>query len=414
MTSRTKPSLRCFNNKGAHVPLSSEAGDESQLLSSNNRNNPSSRNSPSSRRSNSRAKARSNSRAKALSCRKDQQHQAFSCRKETKERAAPKATENITFNERNIKQWLSNQTKTTTPVKPRSPTTTTTTTTRTASEPQKQQPRQRRRMFKLPSERQKEKEDDLVARARFETACQLLHKQILNKEHRLTVSERAFLNRLLDDDDDASSEADRLSQIELSIKTLNHDPLFRSPPASPEKLERGRAMPEMIDRTRSRSSDEDDIEVLSSDSLFSIQQTLQLASNGGRPEEDDLFRYKSKSLGPRHPLSSGGSGTSQLVLSDYDDDLDSPYPILGILPVHRILSLPLMEALRGFLPQQDLNYWLKFDNTSESANMPSLLAKIRASFDTIICIQATDGSVFGSFTRSPWRLQKGWYGACND
>lgn len=74
-----------------------------------------------------------------------------------------------------------------------------------------------------------------------------------------------------------------------------------------------------------------------------------------------------------------------------------------------------MEALRGYLPNQDYNYWLKFGTATDAqVSMSSLLAKIRVSFDTIICIQTMNGSVFGSFTRSPWRLRKHWYGDLND
>jgi hypothetical protein len=306
----------------------------------------------------------------------------------------------------------------------------------------------------------KEDEDALVAQARFETACQLLHKRILEKEHRLTVSERSFLNRLLDDHrnggDNELDISDRLSAIEVSLHALDDDPLFKTPPSSPDKTMRAKTALRGVavtDRTtinrgdQSQSSEDGSrgIEVLSTNSSqFSIEKALDKASKD--KEENDLFRahdtfrprwrfeqnwvYTTFSresedelqiIEPPKALRLASSPprrrTPERMRKVADElDLGSPFPILGIIPRNRILSAHLMEALRGFLPDSvaEQNYWLKYNSLRDKPTMTSLLTKIRASQNTIICIKATDGSVFGSSTSTPWRLQKGWYGAGGD
>ena len=284
----------------------------------------------------------------------------------------------------------------------------------------------------------------LVARARFENACQLLHKQILEKEHRLTVSELSFLHRLLNDNDTNDTEAasdvssvdpisDRLSEIESSLHQLKEDPLFTTPPSSPDKSMpiSQRSIVEHQSRSLSPSGDDNNsrIEVMSADSShFSVDGALKSASVN-RSREEDIF------------FNNCGSFEQTLYSSHSRDDRDEhvdqlPSPLhsmqgvdlptgarrttrtfaphlLGNIPVDRVLSEKLMDALRGFLPD-DLatrNYWLKFDSTQHESSMVSLLTKIRASQCTILAIKATDGTLFGSFTNTPWRLQKGWFGA---
>lgn len=322
--------------------------------------------------------------------------------------------------------------------------------------------------------RREEQEEALVAQASFETACQLLHKRILEKEHRLTVSELSFLHRLLDDtmkDESESDLSDRLSAIEGSLHALDEDPLFKTPPTSPDKMmkaktaSRGVATTERtfsVDapdtpraRNTARSTDQsqssDDgstrIEVMSSNSSqFSIEKVLHKASKD--KEENELSRKEEpfcadlafeealygtlseddeedgRLQGPPTPYryhtdsSSSASSPSRRTperMKKVADEIDSqsPYALVGTIPRHRILSAHLMEAMRGFLPDgvSEQNYWLKYDSSRDKSNMMSLLTKLRATQNTIICIKATDGSVFGSSTSTPWRLQKGWYGA---
>ncbi|KAI2493539.1 hypothetical protein MHU86_21006 [Fragilaria crotonensis] len=279
----------------------------------------------------------------------------------------------------------------------------------------------------------------LVARARFESACQLLHKQILEKEHRLTVSELSFLHRLLNDNDTDASDvssvdpmSDRLSEIESSLHQLKEDPLFTTPPSSPDKSMpiSQRTISEKQSRSQSPTGDDNNsrIEVMSADSShFSVDGALKSASLNRSREEDIFFNNCGsfeQTLYASHSYDDG---------EEYADHLPSPLHsvqgldvpdraratetfaphLLGNIPVDRVLSEKLMDALRGFLPD-DLatrNYWLKFDSTQDESSMVSLLTKIRASQSTILAIKATDGTVFGSFTNTPWRLQKGWFGA---
>ena len=296
---------------------------------------------------------------------------------------------------------------------------------------------------KQPTKAQDER--DLVARARFETACQLLHKRILEKEHRLTVCELSFLNRLLTDESDHDDEfdasdrpdiSDRLSAIETSLANLRDDPLFKTPPSSPDKMLQTPQRLAMDLRVRSQSSDGDNsrIEVMSSDSSqFSIEGALQLATES-RDLEDNLFLSHSGNSGT-DPQRSFEQTLYTRFSHDEDEDelqeeeLHSPprtvqkpelelrYLLLGNIPRNRILSAKLMEALRGFLPSEiaDQNYWLKFESNRDENSMPSLLTKIRGSTCTIIAIKATtDGTIFGSFTSTPWRLQNGWFGGVGE
>lgn len=477
----TMPSLRCFNNSSpttgeGHLPLKEEDdNEESQLLI----------NQEAHRRSNSRSTVR-----QQLSCRRKQfkdYDQATHRRRRRRRPGVLTASPPLaTISEQSVSTAKNNE-----------------------QQRRLSMMKQQRRMMS-PAQREKVKEDDLVAKARFATACQLLQKQILVQNHRLTVSEKAFLNRLLDseddDDDDDDASTDRLSQIEFSIKSLNNDDAPTTLSASSlAKLEQPRLQllrRGATDVTRSLSYSEHSdsstgIEVLSSfSSIFSIEQTLlnlkrstvvakdeedllldlsrsstakedeqtllNLTRSTVAEDDDDMLLNLSRSstadeenelslldvthhdatIEEEQDGSSFGYEKKEFIeqeehcrgklyryLSSYprnnddtprmmnrSEDADSPYPILGLASMHRILTLPLMEALRGFLPNQNDNYWLKYDSTTDRVmSMPSLLTKIRASFDTIICIQAMDGSVFGSFTRSPWSVQKqGWYGDCND
>lgn len=174
----------------------------------------------------------------------------------------------------------------------------------------------------------------------------------------------------------------------------------------------------LLDVTRSVAAEEE--ESLLTEETDAVEDESSLLNLSSASVRDDLLRYQQESITqekhPADPLSMFSNDTQ--APEDYDKAVrPSPYPILGTLPNnYRVLVPPLIEALRGFLPNQDYNYWLRFSTatTTRNVSMQSLLAKIHDSSDTIICIQAADGSVFGSFTRSPWRPQKGWYGDCND
>jgi hypothetical protein len=92
-----------------------------------------------------------------------------------------------------------------------------------------------------------------------------------------------------------------------------------------------------------------------------------------------------------------------------DDDMPDDVP-----PSSLILTPPLMEALRGFLPisQSENHFWLKYSlKRGDGGSLPILLQKIHASTYTLLCVETKDGRVFGSFTSSPWRQRASWYGS---
>ena len=102
-----------------------------------------------------------------------------------------------------------------------------------------------------------------------------------------------------------------------------------------------------------------------------------------------------------------------------DNDMDDvtmtfPFYILGqsSATCPQVLTPLVLEALRGFLPfavSQD-NFLLKFSLVRDGASLATLLHLIRASKYTIIGVETMDGDIFGSFTGTPWRKRKDWYG----
>ena len=120
-------------------------------------------------------------------------------------------------------------------------------------------------------------------------------------------------------------------------------------------------------------------------------------------------------------VGSGGLGHENEDDDDADEK-DSPYRILlsdqyavDNNKNNLLLRLSRREALRGFLPfgVSEENFWLKFVLHQHGTSLLSLLDRIRASRHTLICVETDDGSIFGSFTSSPWRIRstdEGWYG----
>lgn len=74
-----------------------------------------------------------------------------------------------------------------------------------------------------------------------------------------------------------------------------------------------------------------------------------------------------------------------------------------------VLSPPLMDALMSFMPEslENQNFWLKYSLVRDGASMQTLKHYVRASTNTILAIETTDGHVFGAFTTSAWRTQFG-------
>jgi hypothetical protein len=99
---------------------------------------------------------------------------------------------------------------------------------------------------------------------------------------------------------------------------------------------------------------------------------------------------------------------------------DDPFRILGTaaddVSCHpHVMSPPLMESLLHFVPEalSQSNFWLKYSLVRDGPGLWSMLRQVRASDNTFLAIETTDGRVFGSFTCQSWRLAQGWYGNMN-
>jgi hypothetical protein len=78
-----------------------------------------------------------------------------------------------------------------------------------------------------------------------------------------------------------------------------------------------------------------------------------------------------------------------------------------------VLSPPAMESLTAFIPDtlSDQNFWLKYSLVRDGASLWKMLRQVRASTNSILAIETTDGHVFGAFTTQSWRFSQGWYGS---
>lgn len=104
--------------------------------------------------------------------------------------------------------------------------------------------------------------------------------------------------------------------------------------------------------------------------------------------------------------------------SDSDEDADEHFAILGTSQddsssTPHVLSPPIMSSLLNFIPVKlsGENYWLKYSLLRDGASLETLYRYIKAATNTIVAIQTTDGDTFGSFTASPWRITKGYFGS---
>mmetsp|Transcript_16840 Transcript_16840/g.47221 ORF Transcript_16840/g.47221 Transcript_16840/m.47221 type:complete len:861 (-) Transcript_16840:60-2642(-) len=72
-----------------------------------------------------------------------------------------------------------------------------------------------------------------------------------------------------------------------------------------------------------------------------------------------------------------------------------------------VMSPPLMDSLLNFVPEKfsvgQQNYWLKYSMIRDGASMETMLHYIRASQNTILAIETTNGDVFGCYTSAAWR-----------
>ena len=108
------------------------------------------------------------------------------------------------------------------------------------------------------------------------------------------------------------------------------------------------------------------------------------------------------------------------IPDDDDDDNEAEHHTFRILGTSaddvaahpHVLSPPLMDALLNFVPDhlQADNLWLKYSLIRDGASLDTLKRYVRASVNTILAIETTEGHVFGAFTTSPWRTHPSFYG----
>ena len=306
---------------------------------------------------------------------------------------------------------------------------------------------------------------DSVTKERYILACQMLKATLIEKKTHLIPMEREYILSLLgdenqndinnlgadDDDDDnyASSviSMDRVSAIESVTQTLKEDPLFQqeevgleveaaptprtaaaiaSTAEAPELNERIEvsARPRATDDTKkpknrkipkalTRACNPNDLKDL--DMEDEPEPVLIVAEEGNISDGEGPF--KSQAATTRSlPTASHDDGSDEDGWKAHRPDQNLPVQILGIEDVRvepRVLTLSMMEALRGFLPFKisQSNYWLKFSLSRDGHSLSTLMNSIRATTYTIIAVETDKGDIFGSFCGSRWCPGKQWYGS---
>mmetsp|Transcript_2858 Transcript_2858/g.5351 ORF Transcript_2858/g.5351 Transcript_2858/m.5351 type:complete len:1091 (+) Transcript_2858:104-3376(+) len=107
-----------------------------------------------------------------------------------------------------------------------------------------------------------------------------------------------------------------------------------------------------------------------------------------------------------------------VLLEDDENDFNFAFKILGtsaddVASTPHVLSPPLMESLRHFLPYavSEQNFFMKYSLLRDGASFISLLQNVRGSTHTLLALETTDGEVFGSFTSAPWRKHTSYFGS---
>jgi hypothetical protein len=240
---------------------------------------------------------------------------------------------------------------------------------------------------------------DAETKERYLTACRLLKSALIEKETTLMPTERTFLKGLLEESDNAPSEA-HASAIESASHTLMSDPLFQFGSSDAHNLSADSvkaAWSLKVEKERANN-----LQMNRSTSQGSNYSESLLASPHQTPE-----RKKGRTVDRETNMSPERVPPSP-------NATDYPFRILGVQDMRPgVLTPPLMEAMRGFFPFaiSEENFWLKFSLEAHGASLPSLLSKVRTSKHTILSIETKDGYVFGAFCSSPWRVRPGWFGS---
>uniref|UniRef100_A0A7S3PWU6 Oxidation resistance protein 1 n=1 Tax=Chaetoceros debilis TaxID=122233 RepID=A0A7S3PWU6_9STRA len=139
--------------------------------------------------------------------------------------------------------------------------------------------------------------------------------------------------------------------------------------------------------------------------LDSLMDMDGVEEDGERPEVDEQHFDAWKTFGDEYEEYGYGRRSFPFdILGTSADDVSS-------LP--HVMSPPLMESLHHFLPYSvsEKNFYMKYSLVRDGASFYNMLQQIRASQHTLIGIETTDGEVFGSFSSSPWRKSKTYFGS---
>jgi hypothetical protein len=274
---------------------------------------------------------------------------------------------------------------------------------------------------------------DPVARDRYLQACKLLKAGLIDKGKKLDPNERSFILSLLNDAEAADADtgsvisAEHISVLENAAFRLDNNPAGRAGETEMAAALEVAAMsmdedysnspsreiyknPHTATRRKSKKSKFSMPSMCGPKSMKEVESPADIVLLV--KEEDD---FEEPDLEEESPAVDGGKLARFDGWPDHKS-MELPFRIIGadhdrrLQP--RVMTPPMMEALRGFLPYQvtESNFWLKFSLVRDGASLATLLATIRASTYTFIGVETTHGEVFGSFTGTAWRSGSTWFG----
>lgn len=275
---------------------------------------------------------------------------------------------------------------------------------------------------------------DPEARDRYLQACKVLKARLMNKGKTLDPNERDLILSLLNDaeavDVDAGSviSAEQISVLEnaafrLQSTTASRFSETETDDSTTEEVTRSMGedhttslsreipkYPHTATPTRAKKSKFSMPSVCGPKSMKEIEMPADIILLV--KEEND---FEEPALVEEYPPVQEGEMARADGWSDFRS-MEFPFRIIGAdneRRLHpRVMTPPMMEALRGFLPYKvtESNFWLKFSLVRDGASLATLLATIKASTYTFIGVETNHGEVFGAFTGTAWRSGSKWFG----
>mmetsp|Transcript_16135 Transcript_16135/g.23628 ORF Transcript_16135/g.23628 Transcript_16135/m.23628 type:complete len:445 (+) Transcript_16135:537-1871(+) len=237
-----------------------------------------------------------------------------------------------------------------------------------------------------------------------------LRKELKTRLLKLTSKEAQFLKDLVEDE-----EVTR-EQLENADEVLRTDPLYRI------SIEDDESVAEDFDKEEFEQEESDASEVNRNRGKNLEKKEDGKVSNGkfGRNRNSLDVSVRMGDLGLEVFFKGVKNTPSAYSFNTWDRFNNNPqtFPILGnldeILENDRILSPPMIESLRKFLPNiiAEDNFWLKYSMVKDGSSILNLFNCVRQSSRTLLAIETVDGDVFGGFVSSPWRNHNDFYGSC--